>query len=422
MNSFARSATLTSVLIAGALFLSGCDKGTAASAAPAPISASPVTGAVAQMKDVPIYLDTIGRTIAMQTVSIVPQIDGKVTAVHVENGAFVKKGDLLFEIDSRPFDAALATAKASLAEHQAEIAWAQSDFKRTEELMASNVASQLEFDQKKSNLGVIQAKIDAAQAEIKSAELDVEYTKIYSPVTGRAGVRLVDAGNVVKKNDAPMLVIQQLEPMYAEFTITENELGTVRKFMVARGMEVGNEASLGLTALVDVPGNAERVSTALSSAATRPATNPTEARQGTVTFMDNSVESNSGTVKLRATLPNADHYFWPGQFVNVRVVLATKKDAILIPAVAEQIGQQGPYVYVVKSAMVDNPQTNQKEQATIAEMHPIVPGQAQGDQLVVESGLSAGDTVIISGHLLVQPGGRVMVLNQAALGPAAQPQ
>ncbi|HVT87493.1 MAG TPA: efflux RND transporter periplasmic adaptor subunit [Tepidisphaeraceae bacterium] len=381
----------------------GCDRlmGKGPATAPAAAAnAAPVTAAAAFSRDVPVYLDEIGKVVAMDSVAVVPQVAGKVISTQVEDGAYVKKGQLLFEIDPRPFEAALASAKASLAQNRADLDWAQADFKRTEELMSTNVVSQLEFEQKKSVLGVDQAKIDASQAAIQMAELSLEYARILAPIEGRAGARLVDPGNVVKANEGTMLVIQRLDPIYAEFTVTENDLGTVRKFMADHGMEVGNEANLGLKVEVDVPANSERVMATLTKAIAQPATAPAQKRAGTLTFMDNSIQAGSGTVKLRATVPNSDHYFWPGQFVNVRLVLTTQKNAVLIPAAAEQIGQQGPYVYVV-----GNDQT--------AQMRPIVPGQRQGDALVVEGGLAAGEQVITSGHMLVQPGSKVMVLPSA---------
>jgi multidrug efflux system membrane fusion protein len=393
----------TALLLLSALLV-GCER--SGNAAPQAAPARPptaVTAFTAVTRDVPIYLDQIGKTVAVQVVSIVPQVAGKVMAAPVENGAYIKKGDLLFEIDPRPFEATLASAKATLAQCEAEAAWARADFKRTEELMATNSASQLEYDQKKSTLQADQAKIEGAKAAIMAAELDVEYTKIYAPVDGRAGVRLIDRGNVVKANEGSMLMIQQLDPIYAEFTITENDLGTVRKFMAARGLETGNEAGLGLKAFVDVPGDSAQILTALEGAATRPTTQSSRAaaREGTLTFLDNAVQGNTGTVRLRATVPNPDRYFWPGQFVNVRLILATKKDAVLVPVVAQQIGQQGAYVYVVKPDQT-------------AEVRPITPGQRQADMLVVEKGLEPGERVIVAGQLAVVPNGKVMVTNPPA--------
>ena len=403
----------------------GCGQGeehAAALQAPARPPA-PVTAVAAVAQDVPIYLDEIGRTQAVEVVSVVPQVSGKVVAAHVSDGAYVNKGDLLFEIDPRPFEAALSSATATLAQRRAELSLAQIEFNRVEEMVATNAISQLEFDQKRSARDVASAQVEAAEAAVQMAKLDLEYTKIRSPIDGRAGARLVDPGNVVRENAGQMLVIQRLDPIYAEFTITENDLGTVRKYIAARGMEWGNNPGDGLRVLVDVPGDSARILSALGAptpatqpAATQPAgTQPVARagagpREGQLSFLDNAVQSGTGTVRLRATLQNEDRYFWPGQFVNVRLVLATKKSAVLIPAQAQQVGQAGPYVYIVKHGEATNPATGEKTLTSIAEMRPIVPGQRHGELVVVEKGVEAGEQVVTIGHMMIQPGGPVSVM------------
>jgi multidrug efflux system membrane fusion protein len=403
---------LAAITISSLIGLSGCNRGGDQAAASTEMPPAAVTTVAAITRDVPVYLDAIGKTVAIQNVSILPQVAGKIISSHVEDGASVKKGDLLFEIDPRPFEAAVATAKALLAQNKADLAWAQADFKRTEELLPSNVVSQLEYDQKKSVLDADQAKVEAAQAEIRTAELNLEYAQIHSPLDGRAGAVMVDPGNIVKANEGTIIVIQQLDPIYAEFTITENDLGTVRKFIANRGLDLGAEPEKGLKVLVDLPGDSVAVLAALSSAATQPTTQAAAKahsgpREGTLTFLDNSVQNGSGTVRLRATLPNSDHYFWPGQFVNCRLVLTTKKDAVLVPVEAQQIGQQGPYVYVV-----GDDQT--------AQVRPITPGQRQGNLLVIDKGLQAGEQVIMTGQMMVMPGGKVSVVNPPPANPSAQ--
>jgi multidrug efflux system membrane fusion protein len=407
---------ITATCVAGGAMLlgiavNGCHradgKKTAAAAAAAGKMERPpamVTAFAAVTQDVPVYLDEIGKTIAVESVAIVPQVGGKIIGAHVDDGAYVKKGQLLFEIDPRPFQASLDSAKATLAQTKAERDLAQIEFNRAQELIKNNALSQLEFDQKKSDVAVADAKIQGAQASIDTAQLNLEYTKIFSPIDGRAGSRWVDPGNIVKANEGTMMIIQRLDPIYAEFTITENDLGTVRKFLALHGLDM-SRAEGGLTVLVDVPGDSTKVLTALSStpAATQPATAPTAGiapREGKLTFLDNSVQNGSGTVRLRATLPNADRYFWPGQFVNARVVLTIKKNAVLVPAQAQQIGQQGTFVYVVKPD-------------STAEMRMITPGQRHGDMLVVEKGVEPGEMVVSTGQMLLQPGAKVMITNQA---------
>jgi membrane fusion protein, multidrug efflux system len=364
-----------------------------------------VTVATALTRDVPVYLDEIGKTVAVEVVSIVPQVGGKLVAAHVQDGDSVTKGQLLFEIDPRPFEASLAAARASLAQSKADRELADIEFKRTQDLSSKGTASQMEYDQDRVALAVTEAKVAAAEAAVETAELNLEYTQIRSPIDGRAGARLVDPGNVVKADDAPLQMVRRLDPIYAEFTITENDLGTVRKFMAARGLEWGASPERGLRVEVDVPGTSARVLEALGPAepTSTPATGKAGPREGELTFLDNSVQSTTGTVRLRATVANNDHYFWPGQFVSVRLILTVKKDAVLVPVDAQQIGQQGPYVYVITPD-------------STAELRPIVPGQRQGGLLVVERGVQGGDQVVVTGQMAVMPGAKVQVSNGAPNG------
>lgn len=379
-----------------------------------------VTAASAVARDVPVYLDEIGNTVSIESVSIVPRVGGMVVASHVQDGAYVTRGQLLFEIDPRPYEAALASARAQVAQAVAEAERARLEFQRVAELLPQRAVSQLEYDQDKADYEAAQARVDAARASVEQAQLNLDYSRIYAPITGRAGAVLVDAGNVVQSNGAAMLVVQQLDPIYAEFTITENDLGTVRKFIATRGLDWGEqpERREGLRVEVDVPGDSRRVLSALGGNAsanpttapsTAPTTNPSGPREGQLTFLDNAVQQGSGTVRLRATVPNADRYFWPGQFVNVRLVLTTKRSAVLIPAQAQQIGQQGPYVYVVTP---DNK----------AQIRPIVPGQRQGELIVVDRGLQPGERVIVTGQMSVMPDGPVVVTNDQPQQPTAHAQ
>jgi multidrug efflux system membrane fusion protein len=406
---------LSAAALLGALPLAlvgGCNK-PSTSAGPAARPPAAVTVAPAISRDVPVYLDAIGKTVSPQVVTIVPQVGGKIIQTHIAHGAYVKKGDVLFNIDPRPYQAELDAARATLKQNEAELVLAKAEMKRVEDLAPTNVVSPLEFDQKKSALGVAEAKVEAAKAAIDKAELDLEYCTIRSPIDGRAGARWLDPGNVVRENEGTMLIIQQLDPIYAEFTVTENDLGTVRKILAARGMPTGAEPEMGLNVQVDVPGDSARVLTALGGAAAT--SQPAGPRLGRLIFLDNTVQASTGTVKLRAQLPNADRYFWPGQFVNCRLVLMTKKDAVLVPAQAQQVGQQGPYVYVVTQGEVDDPANpGRKKPAALAQIRPITPGQQQGEFLVVEQGVNPGDRVIVTGQMMVMPGGEVMVSDGAA--------
>jgi membrane fusion protein, multidrug efflux system len=396
------------VLAAGVLVVAGCARNSQQSGEAQQRPPARVSVALAVVRDVPVYLDEIGKTLAMEMVSIVPQVGGKLTVAHVQDGDYVKKGQLLFEIDARPFEAALASAEALRAQSEADLDLAQIEFRRTDDLAKTGTASQMEYDQDRISVAVAEAKVAAALAAVRTASLNLEYTKIYSPIDGRAGARLIDPGNVVKENDAPLQVVRRLDPLYVEFTVPENDMGMVRKYIAARAIDSGDARGSGLKVEIEVPGDGARLAAALdppgaataSAQATASAPSATP-RDGVVTFLDNAVQAGTGTLKLRATVGNADHSLWPGQFVHVRVILTTLKDAVLIPATAQQLGQQGPYVYVVTSDGT-------------AELRPIVPGQRQGELVVIERGVKDGEQVVVTGHMTVMPGAKVMVANGAA--------
>jgi len=385
--------------------LAGCKRPQAPQQRQMPPAA--VTVAAATARDVPLYIDAIGKALAVETVSIVPQVGGKIIAAHVGDGDTVHKGQLLFEIDPRPFEATLASAKATLAQNKADLELARIEFNRTQELANRGTASQLEYDQDRVALAVAQARMSAAEAAVNTAELNLAYTKIFSPIDGRAGARLVDAGNVVRENDAPLQVLRRLDPIYVEFTVPENELGAVRQAIAAQRAAYDSTEVPGLAVEVTIPGNSERdraVAEVVPNG-TAPTSAPA-ARSGRVTFLDSAVQGSTGSIKLRATVANADSYLWPGQFVNVRLILATLKDAVLVPTDAQQIGQQGPYVYVVGAD-------------SIAQLRPIVPGQRQGSLLVVEKGVAPGENVVVAGHMMVRPQAPVTVVNGAPGTPPA---
>ncbi|NLE59466.1 MAG: efflux RND transporter periplasmic adaptor subunit, partial [Planctomycetes bacterium] len=211
----------------------GCEPGDKQGTQPPSRPPARVTTASAISRDVPIYLERIGRIMALEVVAIVPQVGGKLIAAHVQDGADVRKNDLLFEIDPRPFEAELASAQAGLAQDKALLELASAELTRFESAVAMNAVSKLEYDQRKNAVAIAEAKVEAAKASVQTAKLNLEYTRILSPIDGRAGALLVHPGNVVKENDAPLLMIQRLDPIYAEFTITENDLGTVRELMAA---------------------------------------------------------------------------------------------------------------------------------------------------------------------------------------------
>jgi len=360
------------------LALASCNKNSVQAAASSEPPAPLVTVVQASAQDVPRYLDEIGRNAAYESVNVTPQVSGRILERHFQDGANLKKGQLLFVIDPRPYKAQLDSAQASMAQAKAALELAKIQFSRDQEIIATRAISRQDYDTKKNTVDVDQAQVAAAEAALETARLNLEYCYIHSPINGRAGARLVDVGNVVQANTSSLLSIQGLEPIYANFTITERDLPEVQKQM-AHG---------GLKALVRLPADLEST-----------------ARAGRVEFLDNTVQNGTGTVNLRATINNADHHFWPGQFVDVKLVLSTEKAAILVPSQSTQISQQGPFVYVVK------PDDS-------AELRPVKLGQRQGDDVVVTEGLAANERVVLVGQLLVRPGGKVRVASSVPGTPS----
>src|SRR5215472_12370989 len=368
------------LLLAAAAFSVSCGRSNVQAEGPAAPPPPLVTVVQATAQDVPRYLDEIGRNTPFESVNVTPQVGGQVIERHFQDGENLRKGQLIFVIDPRPYKAQLDSAKANLAQAQAALELAKIQFARDQELVGTRAISKQDYDTKKNTVDVNVAQVEAAKAAIETAQINLDYCYIRSPIDGRAGARLVDVGNVVQANTTSLLSIQRLDPIYATFTITEQDLSEVQKEM-SRGT---------LRALVRLPADSE-----------------TAARPGKVEFLDNAVQNATGTVNLRATVSNPDRHFWPGQFVNVRLVLDVEKGTVLVPSQATQISQKGTFVYVVKSD-------------DTAELRPVTLGQRQGNDVVVASGLAAGERVVVAGQLLVRPGGKVHVGSGAPVtAPAA---
>ncbi len=316
----------------------------------------PVLVAKVISKDVPLYLDEIGTCAAYETVQVQAQVSGQIIARHFQDGSDVKKGDLLFTIDPRPYQAALDQAKAQAALDQVTL-------KRQADLRAKNVTAPQDYDTAVANAQKSQAAAEAAQ-------VNLDYCYIKSPINGRAGLRLVDVGNIVTGNTgsgAVLLTIQRLDPIYTDFTVAETDLALVRKYLGGPNVKVQTYSP----------------------------DDKIPPRLGDLYFIDNAVQPGSGTVKARGVTPNPDHALWPSEFVRVRFILDTIKDALLVPSQAVQISQSGPFIFVLKP---DN----------TVDLRPVKPGQRQdGDLIVVESGLQPDETVVVTGQLALAPGTRV---------------
>ena len=371
---------------------------------PAPVE---VTEATSQ--DVPTYLDAIGKTVAREVVSIQPQVSGRITGIHFTDGANVQKGQLLFTIDPQPFEANVRQAQANLsrsvalkkqaeanlAREEAQAKWGLVQVNRYAKLVEQGVVAREQYEELRANYDSLKATAEAARATVNSAQeqvkvdgaavdkakVDLSYCYIHSPIAGRAGQRLVDMGNVVtpggsnsgnnngsNSGGTTLLVIEKLDPIYADFTVSQNNLTQVQQEMRAGTLKTE-------VRLPDAPD---------------------EMVAGQLTFLDVAVQNATGQVNLRATIPNTDHRFWPGRFVNIRLILSTIHQAVLVPAIAPQNSAKGTFVYVVK-------------QDSTAEQRPVTLGQKQGDLIVVESGVQAGERVVTNGQLGVTPGGKVQI-------------
>jgi len=367
--SIRRSAAL--LALAALAGLSACaKKDTRAQTAPT----VPVTVATAAQKDMPVEITTIGTVEAYSTVQIKPNIGGQITNVYFTQGQDVKKGDLLFTIDKRPLEAALLGAKATLAKDEAQLANARAQEARWTQLQKEGVVAREQAEQIATNAQALEATVNADRAAVEASRVQLQYTDIYAPISGRTGDLMIHAGNLVKANDTPFLVtINQVTPIYVDFSVPEQSLALVKGAM-ARGK---------LPVLANIP-------------------NEPAKQQGNLTFVDNAVDPATGTIKLKATFENNERKLWPGQFVNTILTLAIEPGRVVIPAAAIQTGQQGPYVYVVKPDRT-------------AESRAVVVERTLNNEAVIASGVKPGETVVTDGQLRVNPG--VSKLDFKPVGP-----
>jgi membrane fusion protein, multidrug efflux system len=309
-------------------------------------------------QDIPVQINAIGNVEAYNAVSIKTLVGGEVEGVYFQEGQEVKKGDLLFKIDARPYTAALRQAEAALARDQAQAKNAEEQAKRYAVLVQKEYVSKDQYDQLRANADALAATIDADKANVDNSRLQLEYCTIRSPINGRAGTVLVNNGNVIKANDISMTTINQIVPTYVTFSVPEQNLSDIKKYTAMKELKV--EAI--------IPGDDKR-----------PAL-------GELTFIDNAVDKTTGTIILKGTFPNTDRRLWPGQFVNVVLTLTTQRNAVVMPAAALQAGQQGQYVFVVKPDLT-------------VESRPVTVARSYGDLTVVAQGVTPGEKVVTDGQL-----------------------
>jgi len=357
----------------------------------------PVTVAKVVLKDVPVEIGVIGNVEAYNTISVKAQVTGQLTQVHFKEGDYVHKGDLLFNIDQRPLQAALSQAKANLSRDQATLGQGQANLARDEasarfaeaqsarytQLFQNGIISKDQAEQLRANaeataqavaadkatIESTKAAIESSKAAVENAQVQLSYCEIFSPIDGRTGNLTVKQGNVVSANSVELMTINQIEPIYVTFSVPESQLTAIKRYMA------GGNLSVRARPQDDESGGDET---------------------GTLTFVDNTVDVTTGTIKLKGTFPNSSHKLWPGQFVRVTLRLTTQHDAVTVPNEAVQTGQNGSFIYVVKADRT-------------VESRPVTTGARVDQDMVIETGLEAGETVVTEGQLRLAPGSRVVV-------------
>ena len=336
--------------------------------------AMPVTVAEVVTATVPVQLNAIGSVQSYSKVVVKAQVPGEITQVHFQEGQAVKKGDLLFTIDPAPFEAAVKLAEAKLAKDRAQLENARKQLARYTSVVSKGYVSAEEYDKVSTNEKALEATVAADEAALDRARIELKYCYIRSPIDGFTGEVKVDVSNVMKANDndKPMVVIRQTSPIFAVFTVPERYLSEIKLQMALQPLQV--EAA--------IPGQEQHKFV------------------GELSFIDNSVDTTTGTIQLKATFANQDNALWPGQYVNVALKLTDLPNSVLVPSQAVQMGQEGSYVYVVKP--------DQTVEYRLVEL-----GLTVGDRVVVGNGLAGGERVVTDGQLRLFPGAMVKIVEGA---------
>jgi multidrug efflux system membrane fusion protein len=333
----------------------------------------PVMEGTVVQKTVPVQIRAIGNVEAYSTISVKSQIGGILTNVHFREGQDVGKGALLFTIDPRPYEAALKQADANLAKDSAQFKNARVEVTRYEELVKKGYVAQEQYDQIRTNSDALEATVNADKAQVENARLQLKYCYIYSPISGRTGNLMANQGNLIKANaDTAMVVVNQIQPIYVTFSVPEQYLNEIKKYMAGGKLAVDAFMSKG-----DV-----------------------KPEHGVLTFVDNTVDTATGTIKLKGTFVNKDKRLWPGQFVDVFLTLTAQPDAIVVPSEAIQVGQSGTYVFVIKKDLT-------------VEARPVVVDRALDGESVIAKGLQEGEKVVTDGQLRLVPGAKVEIKTAA---------
>ncbi len=335
-----------------------------------PIPAVPVTAATVEQKTVPYEINAIGNIVEYASVNVRSQVGGYLSKIHFQKGQFAKKGDILFTIDPRPYKAALLQAEGALAKDEAQLANAREDERRYSELVKKGYISKQQYDQARANANSLEAVVKADKAAVEYAKVQLGFCYIHSPISGRLGDILIDEGNLVKAADDNkfLVTIRQLQPIYVSFSVPEKNLGEIKKYMAAGQLSV------------DVYEDKS----------------DKKPEKGILTFIDNTVDPATGTIRLKGTLKNDSNRLWPGQFVNVVLSLYTQNNAVTVPSQAVQSGQAGQFVYLIKDDLS-------------TEIRPVVVSRNYGNDAVIEQGLKPGEKVVTDGQLRLVQGAKVQI-------------
>jgi membrane fusion protein, multidrug efflux system len=373
---FAKPRRVARFFLVGFLFLGACS---GSPSAEEPKSkerlAVPVLVAAVFTKDVPIQVSSVGNVEAYSTVAVKSRVSGELVGVHFPEGQEVREGDLLLTIDKAPYEVALKEAQARLERDQALARKARDDVRRNMPLAEKDIVSRQSLDQYVSTAEAAEALVKADQAAVENLRLQLGYCSIHSPISGRTGSLMIQKGNLVKANDEnkSLVTVHQIEPIYVTFAVPEKYLGEINRRTKEGKMEV-------------------QVYTHENPAGAEPVT-------GFVSFVNNAVEQTTATIRLKATVQNRDRRLWPGQTINVLLTLGVQPKAVVVPSQAVQSGQSGSFAFVVR-------------QDQTAELRPVTVSRSTNGETVIEKGLSAGETVVTDGHLLLTSGARVSVRDQ----------
>lgn len=346
--------------------------------APRPQAGVPVRITTAAIKPTPVEFNTIGTVQTIASVSVKSRVDAVIDQVLVKDGQFVKAGDVLFQLDSRAAQAAVHQAEATLARDQVQLGNAQRNANRSKSLIAKNFVSQQQFDTDSATAAALEATVKADQAQLENAKVVLSYYTIVAPIDGRVGLISIKQGNSIKANDVPLASVNEIQPIYVSIALPQNNLPELRAAMAKGPVAVQ----------------------------VRPAGDKGEPITGKIAFFENTIDSTSGTINVRSTFDNNDQRLWPGQFVNVSVLVRTDPNALVLAPAAIQAGQNGTYVFVIKD---DN----------TAEARPVTVDRTVGGLAVISKGLSPGEKVVTDGQLRLSTGTRVQIVSDAPKGDAS---